>query len=158
MSVLISAVITLSFLSLFLGWFCFRLLQAQKSEKEFQLERRAKLADEMEVTKRYLSSIFCVLNSHVGGITKRLSESSLIAEAIYTNAPELFTKCGGLAYWLHANDQFLAELYAVSAVGIGIDHRRDICDQEMTGREKIFMQIYEMAGLLAPVYARFQHS
>lgn len=71
-------------------------------------------------------------------------------ERVTTGRKTGFWQCDGLAYWLHANDQFLVSLYAVAAEGIDREHRRRVHEMKKTGREEIFGRIYEGAGLPAP--------
>jgi len=117
---------------------------------ESEAIRHKEWMDEKKEMDRYLSGVLRVLNSNVGGISKRISESAEIAEAIQSQAPDLFRQCDGLAYWLHANDQFLVSLYAVAAEGIDREHRRRVHEMKKTGREEIFGRSYEGAGLPAP--------
>ena len=117
---------------------------------EHEASRRKEWMEEKKEMDRYLSGVLRVLNSNVGGISKRISESAEIAEAIQSQAPDLFTRCDGLAYWLHANDQFLVNLYASAAEGIDRDHRRRVHEMKKSGRAEVFDRIYESAGLPAP--------
>jgi len=149
-SVLITALAFMTFLCLLLGWACYRLFTDREKSMEHEASRRKEWMDERKEMDRYLSGVLRVLNSNVGGISKRISESAEIAEAIQSTAPDLFKRCNGLAYWLHANDQFLVSLYSVAAEGIDRDHRRRVHEMKKTGREEVFGRIYEGAGLSAP--------
>lgn len=149
-SALITALALMTILCLLLGWACYRLLTDREESMKQVASRRKEWMDEKKEMDRYLSGVLRVLNSNVGGISKRISESAEIAEAIQLQAPDLFKQCDGLAYWLHANDQFLISLYAVAAEGIDREHRRRVHEMKTIGREEIFERIYEGAGLPAP--------
>lgn len=150
MSVLIIGLVLVTILCLLLGWTCYRLITDREKSMEHEALRRKEWMEEKKEMDRYLSGVLRVLNSNVGGISKRISESAEIAEAIQSQAPDLFTRCDGLAYWLHANDQFLVSLYASAAEGIDRDHRRRVHEMKETGRAEVFDRIYESAGLPAP--------
>ncbi len=150
MNILITALALMTFLCLLLGWACYRLFTDREESMKQEDSRRKEWMDEKKEMDRYLSGVLRVLNSNVGGISKRISESAEIAEAIQSQAPDLFKQCDGLAYWLHANDQFLVSLYSVAAEGIDRDHRRRVHEMKTIGREEIFGRIYEGAGLPAP--------
>ena len=149
-SALITALVLMTLLCVLLGWACYRLFTDREESLKHEAVRHKEWMDEKKEKDRYLSGVLRVLNSNVGGISKRISESAEIAEAIQLQAPDLFKQCDGLAYWLHANDQFLVSLYAVAAEGIDREHRRRVHEMKKTGREEIFGRIYEEAGLPAP--------
>lgn len=149
-SALITALALMTLLCLLLGWACYRLFTDREESMKQEDSRRKEWMDEKKEMDRYLSGVLRVLNSNVGGISKRISESAEIAEAIQLQAPDLFKQCDGLAYWLHANDQFLISLYAVAAEGIDREHRRRVHEMKETGRDNVFGRIYEGAGLPAP--------
>lgn len=113
--------------------------------------RIIELEEEHKEKDYYLGAILQVLNGHVGGISKRIHESAEIAEAIQSHGPDLFKKCPGLAYWLHANDQFLVRLYAVSGEGIDSHHRDHIQWMQKDDGDNIFSQIYKFAKLSDPL-------
>ncbi len=147
---LIAALVVTTLLCLLLGWACYRLITEREQVREGDKSRRKEWMDEKQEKDRYLSGVLRVLNTNVGGISKRISESAEIAETIQRHSPDLFKRCDGLAYWLHANDQFLVSLYAVAAEGIDRDHRRRVHEMKKTGREEIFGRVYERAGLPVP--------
>lgn len=149
-SALITALVAMTILCLLLGWACYRLITDREKSMEHEASRRKEWMDEKEEMDRYLSGVLRVLNSNVGGISKRISESAEIADAIQSQAPDLFKRCDGLAYWLHANDQFLVNLYASAAEGIDRDHRRRVHEMKEADRTAVFDRIYEGAGLPAP--------
>lgn len=149
-SALITALVLMTLLCLLLGWACYRLFTDREESMKHEESRRKEWMDEKKEMDRYLSGVLRVLNSNVGGISKRISESAEIAEAIQSQTPDLFKQCDGLAYWLHANDQFLVSLYAVAAEGIDREHRRRVHEMKKTGRDNVFGRIYEGAGLPAP--------
>lgn len=113
-------------------------------------EREAYINNEWLSAQRFNSGITRILNNYTGGISKRLSESREIATAIHQEAPDLFRKSEGLLYCLHANDQFLSQLYSVGAEGIDKDHRNRVLEQQEHDREAIFFKAYESAGLQPP--------
>ncbi|MDD4927626.1 MAG: hypothetical protein PHF58_14125 [Methylotenera sp.] len=147
---MITALALMMFLCLLLGWACYRLITDREKSKQHEASWRKEWMDEKKEVDRYLSGVLRVLNSNVGGISKRISESAEIAEAIQSQAPDLFKRCDGLAYWLHANDQFLVSLYAVAEEGIDCDHRRRVHEMKTTGEREVFGRIYEGAGLSPP--------
>lgn len=95
-----------------------------------------------------------VLLSSLGGIKKRLSESLEIVETIQATAPDLFERCDGLLYWLHANDQFLVRLHDAARVDQWHEASRMAPMRE--DREEVFAQIYAAAGLPPPPHEKFQ--
>ncbi len=117
------------------------------------LEERREVATHIQDIERYIQGVVRVLNTNVGGISKRISESAEIAEAIQAHAPDLFKQCDGLAYWLHANDQFLVSLYAAAEDRIEHDHRWRLHVMKEEGRDEVFYQIYDSAGLRPPLIA-----
>ena len=123
-SALITALVLMTLLCVLLGWACYRLFTDREESLKHEAVRHKEWMDEKKEMDRYLSGVLRVLNSNVGGISKRISESAEIAEAIQSQAPDLFKQCDGLAYWLH--DQFLVSLYSVAADGIDRDHRRRV--------------------------------
>lgn len=133
-----------------LGLACYRLVLAHERSLEHEASMRKALTDERDRMSRFESDVLRVLNNHTGGISKRMSESLEIAEAIHLHSPELFKRCEGLAYWLHANDQFLAALYAVAAERIDREHRRRINDMRQGWQGDVFRRIYEGAALPPP--------
>ncbi len=141
----------LTILCSLLGMACYRLISNREKLMKQEESRRKELMDEMKEMDRYLSGVLRVLNSSTGGISKRISESAEIAEAIQSQAPDLFKQCPGLAYWLHANDQFLVSLCSVAVEGVDRHHQQRIDEMKNAGREKIFDRIYETAGLPAPL-------
>lgn len=147
---LITALIVTTLICLMLGWACYRLWTTMEQGQKYNNIRLKEWPDEREEKDRYLSGILRVLNANTGGISKRISESAEIAEAIYSFSPDLFRQCKGLAYWLHANDQFLTSLYAIAAEGIDRDHRQRVHEMKKTGRAEVFGRIYESAGLSVP--------
>ena len=152
MSALLSAIALMTILCLLLGLAYLRLYQRLISTREFDANRRKDLIEEMNKMRRYISGVHYVLNTNVGGIGKRLSESAEIAEAIQLHAPDLFKQCEGLAYWLHANDQFLANLSESAAEGIWGEKRCRINEMNQAGRADIFNRIYEGANLIPPLH------
>lgn len=156
-SALIAALVTMTLLCVLLGWACYRFFTDREESMKCEAAWHKEWMDEKKEIDRYLSGVLDVLNFNTGGISKRISESAEIAEAIQSIAPDLFKRCPGLAYWLHANDQFLVNLYAVAAEGIDRDHRLRISRMKAAGREAIFNRIYEGAGLPAPSIRIEQH-
>lgn len=156
-SALIAALVAMTLLCMLLGVVCYRLVARMEDTERIEAALRKEWMDEKKEVKRFLSDVLRVLNTDVGGVSKRISESAEIAEAIQSIAPDLFKRCPGLAYWLHANDQFLVNLYAVAAEGIERDHRLRISRMKAAGREAIFNRIYEGAGLPAPSIRIEQH-
>lgn len=149
-SVLIAALVVMTILCLLMGWACFRLFTARESALKWDESRRKEWMEEKKEQDRYLGGVLRVLNANIGGISKRISESAEIANAIQSYCPDLFKQCDGLAYWLHANDQFLVNLYAIAAEGLDRDHRQRIHQMKKDGRGEVFWQIFENAGLTPP--------
>jgi hypothetical protein len=144
---LIAALSVTTLLCLMFGRVCYMLVTAREQSWQYEKEQRRQWMDEREQMRRYLSEVTHVLNANVGGISKRITESVEIADAIYRQSPDLFKSCDGLAYWLHANDQFLNALYNAAAEGIDPDHRRRVHEIRKDGRRGILSRIYESAGL-----------
>jgi len=142
--------LTSATLCLLLGWICCRLWRTNQRNQAYYEARLKELTEESTRRGHYLTSILGVLNRTTGGICKRISENIEVAEAIQTNAPDLFKKCDGLAYWLHAHDQFFGYLYATVADGIDPDHRMRIEEMYETGHGTIYERIYQAAGLPYP--------
>lgn len=147
---LIAALAVTTLLCLLLGMAFYRSWTAGNASYKHYESQHKEWMEEREHITRYLHGVTRVLNTHVGGISKRLSESAEIAEAIQRRSPELFKQCDGLAYWLHANDQFLNALYSVAAEAIDKDHRRRIHYMRKEGRGEVFKRIYEGAELPLP--------
>lgn len=150
MVMLIAALAVMTLICLVLGRLCYRLDQRLKRSGDFTRIRLRELEHENDELRRFSSGVVRVLNASVGGISKRLSESTEIVETINHLAPELFRKDNGLIYWLHANDQFLVQLAESAAEGIDRSHRRSIDQQKRRGRDSAFLRVYENAGLRPP--------
>lgn len=153
---LIAALSVTTLLCVALGRAWYLLVAARERSREYDEGRRKEWMAEREQMQRYLSGVTRVLNSNVGGISKRISESVEIAETINRQSPELFRQCDGLAYWLHANDQFLNALYDVAAEAIERDHRHRVHDTRKEGSGEVFNRIYESAGLAGVARAMAQ--
>jgi len=143
--------------ALLLGLACYHFCAALRRSKSHMsnvrrewMEERQEIERSIQNEERFIEGVVRVLNSNVGGISKRISESAEIAEVIRTQAPDLFKKCDGLAYWLHANDQFLVNLYIASAERIDRDHQERFFSMGADGRGEIFHQIFDSAGLRPP--------
>ena len=141
-------------LCVLLGVACYRLGEDRDHARDTFQERMHEWRTEKAEVDRVLAQIVRVLNSHTGGISKRISESAEIAEAIQQDAPDLFKKNAGLAYWLHANDQFFGSLYAAAAEVIDQYHCHRVHEMIESDRADIFDRIYEEAGLPAPNTSR----
>ncbi len=131
-------------------WAYSRSISAREYERKSQKAWEMELMREKKAVEHSLSGVLDVMRSNVGGIGKRISESAQIAEAIQSNAPELFKRCPSLAYWLHANDQFLVSLYANAPDCLDSDQRRLVDEIEKAGRAEVFDRIYASAGLRPP--------
>jgi len=121
---LITALVLTTSLCLLLGWAYYRLFAKHYYSEARRKEQELNLMIENEEQAKYLRGILQVLNTDVGGIRKRINESAEIVDAIATHAPDLFDQCKGLAFWLHANDQFLVDLQAAAGEGIDRPHDR----------------------------------
>ncbi|MYM92487.1 hypothetical protein [Duganella vulcania] len=110
---------------------------------------RAMDREYMELRRR-MGVVVRVVNSSVGGIGKRLSESVEIATAIHTQAPQIFSQCEGLARWLRANDQFLVELYSAISYAVDPDVRERFEGEVKGGREVIFEHVYDATKRVPP--------
>lgn len=147
---LIASLVAMAIVCLLLGWICYHLIMSREATRETHARRLEELINQNKEKDRYLTDVLRVLNSKVGGISMRINDSLEIAETIYLHVPDLFKRCKGLAYWLHANDQFLVNLYATAADGVDKDHRRRIHELRESNRSAVFDRIYEGAGLPAP--------
>lgn len=133
-----------------LAWLCWKLIKDLSGVQARHKQRVEELSTELADALDYQQEVAAVLDSYVGGISKRISESAAIAEVIYARSPQTFQVDRGLAYWMHANHQFLHRLYAVSVRHIDGGHRRRVHEVRNTGRDGIFKRIYTNAGLPAP--------
>jgi len=140
----------MTFLCLLLGWTCYRLFTDRGKGRAYESSLHKEWIEEKKEIVRFLTDVLNVLNCNVGGISKRISESAEIAEAIQSKAPDLFRQCFGLAHWLHANDQFLVSLYTVAEEGIEQVHQRRVHEMKKNRREEVFNRIYDGARLSAP--------
>lgn len=150
MVILMAALAVMTLLCLLLGRLCYRLDQRLKSSDDITRIRMRELEHENNELRRFSSGVGRVLNASVGGISKRLSESTEIVETLDRLAPELFKKDDGLIYWLHANDQFLVQLAEAATEGIDRSHGTSIHQQKKRGRDSVFLRVYENAGLRPP--------
>lgn len=134
-----------------LAEFGYRAYRREQSAANNYKERFQTATNENTYLRERLSEIIRVLNTNEGGISKRLSESIEITEAICQGTPDAFKKEFGLAYWLHANDQFLVKLASVS---------NDLLDQLVSDgiernlakdRDNLFAQAYAAAGVQDPL-------
>ena len=150
MSILMTALGLTILLCLLLGWALYRTFTNMELIRKQEADRREEWIEEKKELDRYLTGVLRVLNTNVGGISKRISESAEIAEVLQAHAPDLFKQCEGLAYWLHANDRFLVSLYAVAAEGIDKGHRRRVHEMKKIDRDEVFERIYVEAGMPAP--------
>ena len=144
------ALIASAILCLLLGLICRHLWRTNQRNQSYYEARLKELTEESARRGHYLTNLLGVLNRTTGGIVKRISENIEVAEAIQTNAPDLFKKCDGLAYWLHAHDQFFGYLYAAAADGINPDQRMRIEEMYETSDGTIYERIYQAAGLPYP--------
>lgn len=151
-TVLIVALVFAVLMCIVLALLCYYLLAKMDRNLKFQEYLWKQEHAERAEKDQYLSGVPAVLNTNVGGISKRISESAEVAEALHMHAPEVFRKCSGLAYWLHANDEFLSRLYAKAANGISHDHQWRIAEWEKSGRDEVFRRIYKSAGLTVPSF------
>lgn len=136
-------IIALIVLCLILGLACHRLIIQLQRELGSTKSLYKLWYDEMTAKARHqddLHGVLLVLNDYLGGISQRISYSAKIADAIQTNAPELFKQCDDLAHWLFTNDQFLLKLAA--ATGLDRDHQRRLDEMNEAGREDVFTRIY----------------
>jgi hypothetical protein len=133
-----------------LAWILCRFIVRREKDSEYAKIQRQNLLEERERITSNLHDVMRVLNAKAGGISKRIYESTEIAEAIEQNAPELFKQCFGLVHWLHANDQFLKSLYSVTAPELDVDHFRRHHYMQDYGRDEVFERIYVLAGLPFP--------
>lgn len=129
----------------------FRLLKKVDAQRETYKERIRLITDEYEAMGGTLSGIAEVVNTSVGGLSKRLSESVEIAETLFRIDPSIFEQDRGLMYWLHANDQFLEQL-AEACTEITDPLQRHFIDRATAnGRTGIFFRIYEAADVPPPI-------
>lgn len=108
----------------------------------------------LDEAERYAASFVDIMNQGVGGIGKRLAESLEIAEELQSRDPALFKEIEGLAYWLHANDQFLEQLYTASSPWLHSEQRRRAEGLKVINRQAVFTNIYVEAGLPITSFVR----
>lgn len=136
-----------SLLAMLFGWLYYRQMTRAALQHRVSEARLAELAGELNAKKAYLSELLNVLYGSAGAIDKRLNESAEIASALQSHGPEVLRKCSGLAFWLHANDQFLLALAKVAGENVMREdqpHRQTMLTKN---REGIFRPLYDAAGL-----------
>lgn len=131
-------------------WAYSRSISAREYERKSQKAWEMELMREKKAVEHSLSGVLDVMRSSMGGIDKRISENIQIADAIQSNAPELFKRCPGVAYWLHANDQFLRSLYDAAPDCLPSERRHLFDEIEKAGRAEVFDRIYASAALRPP--------
>lgn len=109
---------------------------------------------EREELARRLGAVARVLNCSVGGIGKRLSENVETAETVQRHAAQLFTQSKGLVYRLHANEQFLVDLYWAANYALDAEQSEATAAHFKAGRSQIFGVIYDAAQLVPPADRR----
>jgi hypothetical protein len=123
-----------------------RLVYNNKSDRAY----RDALMEEKQSLQHFVSGIVQILDSSVGGLSKRLSESQEIVETISRLDPELFKRDKGLIYWLHANDQFLVQLAKAAVDGVDRDQQQSVHRQMQADRDDVFCRAYANSGLRPP--------
>ncbi|MGF6440196.1 hypothetical protein [Paraburkholderia youngii] len=145
---LIVALAVMTLLCIVLGRYYWALAQSVEARRKGEKELHDEWLAERMHWRGCVSRVASVLDTNVGGIGKRVSESVEIAEALQKHAPEVFKANRGLAYWLHANDQFLHALYDATAEHVDPVQRRRVHEVRKNARpNELFIRIYEEAGL-----------
>lgn len=106
-------------MSLAVGLVVFGLFNLWLRERSTALqarERAAQLAAQNEKQRIALAAFFDVLEGHTGGLTARIDEHGMLAEAIQKNAPGLVRIEPELPNWLNRHDCFWKALRAAAAL------------------------------------------
>jgi hypothetical protein len=78
-------------------------------------ERAEQLAAQNEDHRLALDALLDVLERDAGGLTARIAEHGLLADAILKNAPGLLRVEPELSNWLNRHDRFWKALHAAAA-------------------------------------------
>lgn len=147
LGILAGALALTAVLCIALGYGCWHLCAVLDLYRIQAAEERKHCQKVLREKDEFLGGILAVLRRGEGGIAQRLSESVEIAETIHARAPELLDHCASLAHWLHANDQFLEDLFVAAAKQIDDEQSRRVWNMKCSDRKFIFRRIYERAGV-----------
>lgn len=132
------------------SWVIYKLAEKLQAAEVSKNNYVLQLQEEIQHLKKANAAIIDTLNDCAGGISKRLNESVEIGLAIAQIAPSALRTNKCLVYCLHANDQFLLKLHSLAEHQLDSRHRREVKNRLNGGRDRVFNQLYELAGALRP--------